>query len=194
MKKDMTDKMNVCVFCASSSQIDKSYMDDAFKLGTVMATNDMRLVYGGGAKGLMGAVCDGLKKSGGEAVGVIPHFMVEKGWLREGLDEVIEVDTMSTRKQRMEEMSDACVALPGGVGTFDELMEVVSLKKLGLYINPIVIMNTNGFYDHLLSQLDKSIEDGFMDQRHGKIWRVASTPEEVIEIVHSEPCMITPEI
>lgn len=104
----------VAVYCASSTQVGKAYVDDAAKLGELFAKHDVTLVYGGGAVGLMGAICDAVKAHGGKAIGVIPRFMVEKGWLRPGLDEVIEVETMAERKRVMAEITDAAIALPGG--------------------------------------------------------------------------------
>ena len=113
--------------------------------------------------------------------------MVEKGWLRPGLDEVIEVDTMAERKRIMAEISDAAIALPGGVGTFDELMDIVALKKLGLYLKPVVIMNTRGYYQPLATLLERSVEEHFQDEKFCHVWRMADTPEEVVDFVFSEP-------
>ena len=118
---------------------------------------------------------------------MIPHFMVEKGWLRPGLDEVIEVDTMAERKHIMAEISDAAIALPGGVGTFDELMDIVALKKLGLYLKPVVIMNTKDYYQPLATLLERSVVERFQDEKFRHVWKMADTPEEVVDLIFSEP-------
>ena len=158
----MAYKKSISVYCASSTLIDETYALAAQELGTLMAKNGLRLIYGGGDRGLMGAVAKGVLDAGGEAVGVIPHFMVEAGWQHHGLTELIEVEDMSARKKLMEEISDGCIALPGSVGTFDELMEIIALKKLGLYLKPVVILNTNHFYAPLQTLLQKSIDEHFM--------------------------------
>lgn len=177
----------VAVYCASSTQVGKAYIDDAAKLGELFAKHDVTLVYGGGAVGLMGAICDAVKAHGGKAIGVIPRFMVEKGWLRPGLDEVIEVETMAERKRIMAEISDASVALPGGIGTFDELMDIVALKKLGLYLKPVVILNTCDYYQPLAVLLERSVDEHFQDELFRNVWRMANAPEEVMDYIFSEP-------
>jgi uncharacterized protein (TIGR00730 family) len=178
---------NVSVYCASSTQVSEAYKEDAAKLGKLFAEHGVTLVYGGGAVGLMGTICDAVKAHGGKAIGVIPHFMVEKGWLRSGLDEVIEVETMAERKRIMAEISDAAIALPGGVGTFDELMDIVALKKLGLYLKPVVILNTRDYYQPLATLLERSVEEHFQDEKFRQVWRMANTPEEAIDYIFTEP-------
>lgn len=178
---------NVSVYCASSTQVSEAYKEDAAKLGKLFAKHGVTLVYGGGAVGLMGTICDAVKAHGGKAIGVIPHFMVEKGWLRPGLDEVIEVETMAERKRIMAEISDAAIALPGGVGTFDELMDIVALKKLGLYLKPVVILNTRDYYQPLATLLERSVEEHFQDEKFRQVWRMANTPEEAIDYIFTEP-------
>ena len=177
----------VAVYCASSTQVGQAYVEDAAKLGELFAKHGVTLVYGGGAVGLMGAICDAVKAHGGKAIGVIPRFMVEKGWLRPGLDEVIEVETMAERKRIMAEITDAAMALPGGVGTFDELMDIVALKKLGLYLKPVVIVNTQNYYQPLATLLERSVTEHFQDEKFRHVWRLANTPEEAMDYVFSEP-------
>jgi len=177
----------VAVYCASSTQVKQAYIEDAAKLGELFAKLGVTLVYGGGAVGLMGAICDAVKAHGGKAIGVIPRFMVEKGWLRPGLDEVIEVETMAERKRIMAEITDAAIALPGGVGTFDELMDIVALKKLGLYLKPVVIVNTQNYYQPLATLLERSVTEHFQDEKFRHVWRMANTPEEAMDYVFSEP-------
>ena len=164
----------VAVYCASSTQVGQAYVEDAAKLGELFAKYGVTLVYGGGAVGLMGAICDAVKAHGGKAIGVIPRFMVEKGWLRPGLDEVIEVETMAERKRIMAEITDAAMALPGGVGTFDELMDIVALKKLGLYLKPVVIVNTQNYYQPLATLLERSAMFGEWPIHQKRPWTMFS--------------------
>lgn len=183
----VNDIKSVAVYCASSTKMYKVYFDAAFQLGKLMAERGVTLVYGGGAVGLMGAICDGVKTHGGKAIGVIPRFMVEKGWLRPGLDEVIQVETMAERKRIMAEISDASMALPGGVGTFDELMDIVALKKLGLYLKPVIVVNTCGFYKPLDELLERSITEKFQGEQYRHLWKMVDTPEEAMGLVFTEP-------
>ena len=178
---------SVCVYCASSTQIDEKHFRAAEKLGTLIAQRGLRLITGAGKLGLMNTVQDAALAAGGEAVGVIPTFMVREGWHHEGLTQLIETASMHERKQTMADLSDGVIALPGGCGTMEELLEIITWKQLGLYLNPIIILNIDGFYDHLLAQLSKAVEDNFMRSIHADIWRVATTPEEAIELLLSTP-------
>ena len=178
---------SVCVYCASSTQIDEKYFHAAEELGTLIAQRGLRLITGAGKLGLMNTVQDAALAAGGEAVGVIPTFMVREGWHHEGLTQLIETASMHERKQTMANLSDGVIALPGGCGTMEELLEIITWKQLGLYLNPIIILNVDGFYDHLLAQLSKAVEDNFMRSIHADIWRVATTPEEAIELLLSTP-------
>ena len=119
--------------------------------------------------------------------GVIPHFMVEQNWWHKGLTELVEVDNMHERKQRMADLSDAVIALPGGCGTLEELLEVITWKQLGLYLNPIVILNINGYFDPLLEMFRKAVDEHFMRPQHVGLWAVASTPAEAVELIYTEP-------
>ena len=178
---------SVCVYCASSTQIDEKYFRAAEELGTLIAQRGLRLITGAGKLGLMNSVQDAALAAGGEAVGVIPTFMVREGWHHEGLTQLIETASMHERKQTMADLSDGVIALPGGCGTMEELLEIITWKQLGLYVNPIIILNVDGFYDHLLAQLSKVVEDNFMRSIHADIWRVATTPEEAIELLLATP-------
>ena len=135
----------------------------------------------------MRSVADATLEAGGEAIGVIPRFMIEQGWHHTGLTRLVEVEGMHERKQLMADLSDAVIALPGGCGTLEELLEIITWKQLGLYLNPIVILNTNGFFDPLLVMLERAIGENFMRRQHGDIWHVAHTPEEAIDLVYSVP-------
>lgn len=178
---------SVCVYCASSTKIDPLYFEAARRLGTLLAERHIRLVNGAGTIGLMRSVADAVLENGGEAIGVIPKFMVEQGWQHTGMTQLIEVSGMHERKQTMANLSDAVIALPGGCGTLEELLEIITWKQLGLYLNPVVILNTNGFFDPLLEMLEKAIDENFMRRSHGDIWHVARTPEEAVELIHTVP-------
>ena len=178
---------SVCVYSASSTKINPVYFKAAEELGSLLAEHHIRLINGAGSIGLMCAVADAVLKNGGEVTGVIPRFMVEQNWHHTGLTELIEVESMHERKQKMANLSDGIVALPGGCGTLEELLEIISWKQLGLYLNPIVILNVNGFFDPLLEMLGKAIDENFMRQQHGDIWKVAQTPEEALRLLYETP-------
>ena len=176
-------KGNVCVFGASSANIDARYADDARELGRRLAENGWRCVNGGGSVGLMGAVTDGTLDAGGEVTGVIPKFMVDNGWCYDRLEDVVVTADMHQRKQIMSEMADAVIALPGGVGTLEELLETLTWRQLGLVKTPIIILNSLGYYDNLLSMLSHAIDEGFMKQSHARLWQVATTPQQAIALL-----------
>lgn len=178
---------SVCVYSASSTQIDPLYVDAAQRLGRLLGEKRIRLVNGAGNMGLMAAVADAALQAGGEAVGVIPRFMVEQGWHHTGLTELHVVNDMHERKQLMARLSDGVIALPGGCGTLEELLEIITWKQLGLYLNPIVVLNVKGYFDPLLAMLAKAVEERFMRVRHGAIWQVAATPDEAIELLFTTP-------
>ena len=178
---------SVCVYSASSTKINPVYFKAAEELGSLLAEHHIRLINGAGSIGLMCAVADAVLKNGGEVTGVIPRFMVEQNWHHTGLTELIEVESMHERKQKMANLSDVIVALPGGCGTLEELLEIITWKQLGLYLNPIVILNVNGFFDPLLEMLGKAIDENFMRQQHGDIWKVAQTPEEALRLLYETP-------
>ena len=182
MKREMR---NVSVFCASSADIDTRYLEAARELGGLLAQRGWRCVNGGGAVGLMGAVTDGTLDAGGEVTGVIPKFMVDNGWCYDRLDDVIVTADMHQRKQMMSEMSDAVIAMPGGVGTLEELLETLTWRQLGLVKVPVIILNTLGYYDALLAMLNHAIAEGFMKPSHSQLWQVATTPAEAVDLLDS---------
>ena len=181
MKREI--KGNVCVFCASSANIDERYLADARELGNLLAQEGWRCVNGGGAVGLMGAVTDGTLDAGGEVTGVIPKFMVDNGWCYDRLMDVVVTADMHQRKQMMSNMADAVIALPGGVGTLEELLETLTWRQLGLVKVPIIILNTLGYYDPLLAMLRHAIDEGFMKPSHGQLWQVAATPADAVALL-----------
>lgn len=178
---------SICVYCASSSKIAQEYNDAAYELGALLASRGITLVTGAGSLGLMRQVEDGTLDNGGKAVGVIPRFMVEQNWHHTGLTELHITASMHERKQMMANLSDAVIALPGGCGTIEELSEIITWKQLGLYLNPIIILNINGYYDHFIAQLEKAIEEHFMGEIHSRIWSVATTPSEALEAIYNTP-------
>lgn len=178
---------DVCVYCASSTKIPSVYFDAAERLGQLLAEQGINLITGAGRQGLMGRMSDATLACGGTVTGVIPHFMVEQGWHHHGLTRLIETETMHERKQLMAELSDGVIALPGGCGTMEELLEIITWKQLGLYLNPIIILNTDGFYDPLLTLLKQAIGQNFMRREHENIWQVASTPEEAVDLLYVTP-------
>ena len=178
---------SVCVYSASSTKIDPVYFDTAYELGTLLGQQHIRLINGAGNMGLMSAVSDAVLAAGGEVTGVIARFMVEQGWHHTGLTRLVEVESMHERKKMMADLSDAVIALPGGCGTLEELLEIITWKQLGLYLNPVVILNVKGYFDPLLAMLQRAVEENFMRTQHGSIWHVAKTVREAVELVHTVP-------
>jgi uncharacterized protein (TIGR00730 family) len=173
--------LTVCVYAASSKACHPEFHDAARRLGVFLAEQRFTIMYGGGGAGLMGALADGALSRGGRITGVLPRFMNDLEWGHSGLTELHLVEDMHTRKHRLLSTSDAVVALPGGSGTLEELLEAITLKRLGLYLGPIVLVNTRGFYDPLLTLLGSAIEQRFMDERHRAMWQVVSEPEHVVQ-------------
>ena len=183
----MENIKSVCVYCASSTKIDEAYFEAAKQLGELLAEKNIRIINGAGCQGLMAAVSDSALEAGGKVTGVIPHFMVEQGWNHTGLTQTIETETMHERKNLMAEMSDAVITLPGGCGTLEELLEIITWKQLGLYLKPIVILNINGYFNSLIEMLEKAIEQNFMRPEHEKLWEMTNTPEEAVELLFKIP-------
>ena len=179
--------LKVCVYCASSRQCDPVYLEAAERLGRHLASHQSTLVYGGGGAGAMGRLAEGALSAGGTAIGIIPRFMAELEWGHKELTAMHIVDNMRERKHRMLDGADAVVALPGGCGTLEELFETITLKRLGLYLGPIILVNTRGFYDRVVAALEHCIAEHFMDTRHRKIWTVVNEPEDVMSAIESAP-------
>ena len=179
----MTEKkaiQSVCVYCSSSTKISSVYVEAAEKLGRLLGEQGIRVVNGAGTIGLMRIISDAALKAGGSVTGVIPRFMMKNGWGHSGLTELIEVDTMHERKQTMANMADAVIALPGGCGTLEELLEIITWRQLDLYKGPIIILNTNRYFDPLIEMLKRAVEEQFMHPGHALIWTVVDTPEEAV--------------
>lgn len=186
-KKRMNNIKNICVYSASSTKIAPIYFEAAEKLGQLLAQKHINLINGAGCLGLMCRISDAALAAGGTVTGVIPRFMVEQDWHHKGLTRLIETESMHERKQLMADLSDGVIALPGGCGTLEELLEIITWKQLGLYLKPIVILNTNGFYNPLLEMLQQAISQNFMRKEHGNIWHVAQTPEEAVNLLYTIP-------
>lgn len=175
----------VCVYCASSTQVKHSYFDATDRLSKILAAAKLSVVYGGGSMGLMGQLADSTLAAGGRITGVIPNFMCDVEWNHNGLTELVLVQTMHERKERMAMMADAVVALPGGCGTLEELLEVITWKRLGIFTKPIVIVNIEGYFDALINMLNRAVDEHFMRDEHRKMWEVVETPEEVLSAIYN---------
>lgn len=152
---------NVCVYASSSRHLEDIYIDAAMRLGQVLAQEGLGLVFGAGAEGLMGALARGASAHGGVTIGVVPEMMNVDGVIYDGCTELFVTRTMRERKAMLEEKADAFIALPGGFGTFEELLEIITLKQLGYHQKPIAILNVNRYYDALIAQFDLAAAQRF---------------------------------
>lgn len=179
---------SVCVYCASSNQVDESYLQSAFELGKIFAKQNIEIVYGGGGSGLMGKLANGALHEGGKVTGIIPGFMKDVKWDHPDVANMQIVASMHERKRSFIEQSDAIVALPGGPGTFEELLEAITLKQLGQHTHPIVIVNLNNYFNPLIALLQQAIDQKFMAPHHALCWNVVNTIDEVIPaIINAHP-------
>ena len=153
---------SICVFCGSSSGNDPVYREAAARLGQELAHRSITLIYGGAAVGIMGAVADAVLAQGGEAIGVIPGFLSKKEIRHSGLTELITVDSMHERKQKMAQLAEGFIAMPGGFGTLEELCEILTWTQLGLLPHPVALLNIQGYFDHLLQLFDHMVDRGFL--------------------------------
>jgi uncharacterized protein (TIGR00730 family) len=177
----------VCVYCASSSRCDGAYHAAARRLGELLAADGRTVVYGGSRIGSMGALADGALARGGRVIGVMPRLLRDLELSHGGLTELHIVEDMRTRKHQMLSRSEAVVALPGGSGTFEELLEAVTLKRLGVYLGPIVLVNTRGYFAPLQQLFEAAVRERFMDERHLAMWQVVGEPEEVVAALAAAP-------
>ncbi len=178
---------SVCIYCASSSNISKEYFEAANRLAEILVSNNIKVIFGGGAVGLMGSVADTVLRFGGEITGIMPNFMKEIELQHKGVKDYMFVGGMHERKKKFLEYSDALITLPGGCGTFEELMEAITLKRLGIINKPIIILNTNKYYEPLIQMLKKSIKEGFLKEDHNDLWSVVDLPEEVLPAINNAP-------
>jgi len=179
--------MRVCIYCASSARIDQIYFHATEQLAHALVREKIEVVYGGGSSGLMGKLADVIIENGGKIKGIMPRFMNEVEWAHKKVADLEFTDTMHERKARFLVDIDGLVTLPGGSGTLEELLEAITLKRLGLFTKPIVILNTNNFYEPLIHMLDRCVEQNFMAPRHLDMWRFVNEPEEVIPALKSSP-------
>ena len=175
--------MRVCIFASSSSRINSDYADAASELGLLLSRAGTEVVFGGGGIGLMGKLADTIIENKGTITGVIPSFMKDQGWDHSDVNEMIITSDMGERKKQMFAMADAIVALPGGVGTLEELTEAITLKQLGLFRGPVIILNTLDFYKSLIDFFEHMVSENFLRYEHKAIWEIADTPEEVMTIL-----------
>ena len=175
----------VCVYCASSNQCDKVYRDAAFQVGRLLAQNNISIVYGGSSTGSMGALADGAIKHGGRITGILPEFLNTIERAHTGLDDLIVVNDLHERKRMMIEGVDGVVSLPGGIGTLEELLEAMTWKRLGLHPLPIVLVNTNNYFEPLIQLIDKAISERFLNQDQRNIFDTVKYPEELISALLS---------
>ena len=179
--------MRICIYAASSDRTDPAYREAARSLGELLADARCTIVYGGGSVGSMGAVADGALARGGEVLGVLPKFMADREWGHPGLTRLELVEDMRERKHRLLTDSDAVIALPGGCGTLEELFEAITLKRLGLYFNPIVLLDTLDYWQPLDAFLHQVIEQHFMNPEHAKMWSRVAKPEDVLAAIENAP-------
>ena len=185
----MTERLAnaVCVYCASSRSCDAEYHRAAYRLGEILARDGRTVVYGGSRIGSMGALADGALAAGGHVIGVLPKFLKDLEISHDGLSELHVVEDMHTRKHLMLARSAAVVALPGGCGTFEELMEAITLKRLGVFLGPIVIVNTRDYFRPLLALFEAAVRERFMDVRHLAMWQVVDDAEQVLPALLAAP-------
>ncbi|MEJ2052653.1 MAG: TIGR00730 family Rossman fold protein [Calditrichaceae bacterium] len=177
----------ICVYCASSPKINKIYFDAAEKFGELLVKENIEVVFGGGSAGLMGKLADTILARGGKIKGIMPKFMNEVEWAHKGLTDIEFTENMHERKSKFLQGIDGLVALPGGCGTLEELLEAITLKRLGLFTKPIIILNTNKFYEALKMMLNKCVTENFMDEKHLAMWQFVDEPEDIIPALRNAP-------
>lgn len=174
---------NICVFCGSNNGSSSIYRKKAVELGGVLVKNNIRLIYGGANVGIMKIIADEVMKNGGEAYGVITEFLAQKHLTQKNITKLIMVDTMLERKDKMSELADGFIALPGGFGTMDELFETLTSAQLGFSEKPIGVLNINGFYDSLFVLLDNMVKEKLLLEPHRKMLLSSESPEELITMM-----------
>jgi len=177
----------LCIFCGSSKGKDLIYEQVALELAEIIVKNDLTMVYGGGSIGIMGILADKILSMGGKVIGVIPRFLYDLEVGHDSVTELIIVNSMHERKQKLAEISDGFLALPGGFGTLEEMGEILTWIQLKLIQKPIGILNINGFYDHFLKMLDNMVTAGFLKQNNRDILLSSDDPNDIIEIIKSAP-------
>ena len=174
---------SICVFCGSRKGIDGIYSELAIDLGKSLANRGIQLIYGGGSIGLMGTIANSVLHESGEVIGVIPGFLEEKEIEHRELTELIVVQSMHERKQKMESLSDGFIAMPGGFGTLEELAEILTWSQLGLHRKPIGLLNVNGFYEPLIQLFDHMVNQHFLSEQNRKLLISSNEPEELLDMM-----------
>lgn len=182
-----TELRQVCVYCASSSKIAQLYLDATEILAAELVKYGITVVFGGGSSGLMGKLADSVLERGGRIIGIMPQFMQEVEWAHKGVKEFQFVGDMHERKKRFLDGTDALITLPGGCGTLEELLEAITLKRLGLFTKPIIIVNINHFYDHLIAMLNHCVAENFMSEKHREMWTMIENPQDIITAITNAP-------
>lgn len=188
----MSELVSVCVFCGSSPGVRPAYGAAADAFGALLAEAGIRLVYGGGNVGLMGRVADAVMQNGGEAVGVIPRFLMEREVGHSALTEIHIVDSMHERKAMMAKLSDGFAILPGGIGTLEEMFEVWTWRQLGLHPKPCAVLNVEGYYDRMAGFLDHMVVEGFLQPGHRAALQIAATPQDLLVAMRLRPAPARP--
>jgi uncharacterized protein (TIGR00730 family) len=176
--------MRICIYCASSSKIDEVYFEATERLAKILVHSNIQVVYGGGGHGLMGKLADTVLAEGGKIKGIMPQFMNEVEWAHKKVTDIEFTNTMHERKAKFLENIDALIALPGGTGTLEELLEAITLKRLGQFTKPIIILNTNGYYDPLIMMLERCVSENFLRPIHAEMWAFVQQPEEVLTAIN----------
>lgn len=179
-------RIKICMYGAASDRIDQKYITAVEELGREIGGRNHKLIYGGGASGLMGACARGVSQVGGSVIGVVPEFMANYEPIFEGCTETIKIETMGQRKQIMEDNADAFIIVPGGIGTFDEFFQVLTLRELDRLNEPIVLFNVEGFYDSLIQVIDECIEKGFIREKVRGLFAVCTTAQEALDFIEAE--------
>ncbi len=177
--------MKICVYGAASYEIDNSFIAHGEALGKAMGQRKHSLVFGAGASGLMGATARGIKEENGYIIGISPNFFNVDGILYDKCDELIFTDTMRERKQLMEETSDAFIVTPGGIGTFEEFFEILTLRSLDRHKKPIAILNTNGYYDSLVDFLQNGVKEKFLKEENLKLFFISNDVNEILDYIEN---------
>lgn len=178
---------SLCVYCGSSVGARPEYKDTAVALGQLLARSGIRLVYGGGSIGLMGAMAGACLEAGGRVTGIIPHFLDKLEVGMEGLTEIEKTESMHERKMRMAELSDGFIVMPGGLGTLDETFEILTWRQLQLHDKPIVLLNTAGYWDHFVHLLEHQVNEGFVKPANLALFQVADSVEDVLPALKRQP-------
>lgn len=186
----MTSVANIkslCVYCGSSDRGRPSHHDAALRLGQILAKNGIRLIYGGGRIGMMGRIADAVIAAGGEVVGIIPQFLEQVEVGHSGVTSLIVTDTMHDRKQKMAELSDAFLIMPGGLGTLDETFEILTWKQLGLHEKPIIIVDVEGYWSGLTKLIDHMIEESYARPEHRQLFQIIDSLDELLPALSAMP-------